>query len=395
MHYMSGAAWLVVNNRDARSIVYESLQHRSIILYMFALMLVIILSLSRFMQFASVANVTFPNVYQKLLNAVGFFNFDLVWVVSAGCFLDIDFHDRLIWATTTPLVVMGLLGITYLVSVRRNRESLEAVLNNARQKHMSMTLLITFLVYLSVSSVVFQTFACEDLDDGKNYLRADYTIECDFPKHRAFQTYAGLMILVYPVGIPAFYAVLLFCARPVLRDEAGREESSVVRSTSGLWKPYKPQRFYYEVIECSRRNLLAGFLVFFYPNSAAQVAVALAIAFFFVFVSEALDPYRSQWDAWISRLGHVIVFLTIFLSLLLKVNVPGESYVSQKTFEVILVAGHGCMLLAVVVEVVILAMLLRRGNQQEDPRPRRRRSSNNTWRIQASPGEDDGCKHDL
>lgn len=323
------------------------------------------------------ANVTFPDVYQKLLNGVDFLNFDLSWFVSAGCFLDIGFHDRLLWTTIAPPMTMCVLGGTYAFAVYRHRKSRETTLNNVHQNHRSMALLITFLVYSSVSSVVFQAFACESLDDGKRYLRADYTIECDSAKHKAFQIYAGLMILVYPLGIPVCYALLLFSNRHVLLDEKHREESLVVRSTSDLWKPYKPERFYYEVIECSRRILLAGFVVFFYPNTAAQIAVALALAFVFVFVSETMAPYQSQWDAWISRLGHAIVFVSMYIALLLKVDVSGENDFSQKTFEVILVVAHGCMILAMVTEAVIMAFMLRAAKPQENPRQVQRRSSGN------------------
>ena len=324
------------------------------------------------------ANVTFPNVYQTLLNGVDFLNFDLSWFVSAGCFLEIDFHDRLLWTTIAPPVIMCLLAGTYAVAVYRNRGSPEATLVNVRQKHGSMVLFVTFLFYSSVSSVVFQAFACESLDDGKRYLRADYTIDCDSTRHRAFQIYAGLMILVYPLGIPVCYALLLFSSRHVLGDEKDREESLVARSTSDLWKPFKPERFYYEVIECGRRILLAGVVVFFYPNSAAQIAVALALAFVFIFVSEIMAPHQSQWDAWISRLGHAIVFLSMYMALLLKVDVSGENDPSQKSFEWILVAAHGCMILAVVMEAAVLVFMLTAAKPQENPRPVQRRSLYNS-----------------
>lgn len=42
-----------------------------------------------------------------------------------------------------------------------------------------------------------QTFTCDELEDvGQRYLRADYGIDCDSSKHKAFQLYAGVMILV-------------------------------------------------------------------------------------------------------------------------------------------------------------------------------------------------------
>ena len=225
-------------------------------------------------------------------------------------------------------------------------------------------------------------FACDKLDTGKRHLRANYTIDCDSDKHRALQIYAGLMIILYPLGIPALYAGLLFSNRRVLGDEKSREESHFARPISDLWKQYKPQRFYYDVIECSRRILLTGAVVFIYPNTVSQIAVAFALAVFFVFVSEAMAPYKSCWDAWTSRIGHAVVFASMYLALLMKVDVSGENHSSQEMFGVILVGVHGCMIIAVMVQAIVLAMSLRSTKLLEDPRPRPRRSSRLDLRIQ-------------
>ena len=135
--------------------------------------------------------MTFLHVYQRLLDGVDFLNFDMRWVLSVGCFLEVNFHDRLLWTTITPVVLICFLGLTYAVAVRKYGKSPEIAFRNARQKHVSMALLVSFLVlYSCVSSVVFQMFVCDDLDDRNLYLRADYTITCDSPKHRALQIYA-------------------------------------------------------------------------------------------------------------------------------------------------------------------------------------------------------------
>ena len=316
--------------------------------------------------------------------------------MSTGCFLDINFHDRLLWTTIAPIATMGLLGVTYAIAVHANRGSPEIALRNARHKHVSAALLVTFLVYSSASSVVFQMFACDDLDDGKRYLRADYTIECDSRMHRMLQVYASFMIVLYPVGIPALYTGILLKNRKLLQHKEDREDSLVVRSTADLWKPYKPQAFFYEVVECARRILLAGVVVFIYPNTAAQIAVTLAIAVVFVFVSEGMAPYESQWDAWISRIGHAVVFASMYLALLLKVDVSGENSSSQTTFEAILVGAHGCMVLAVMLEAVIMAVSVKNEKPEADPRPTLRRSSTSIIRVQASPyDDDDDCKEEL
>lgn len=219
----------------------------------------------------------------------------------------------------------------------------------------------------------FRMFACETLDDRRNYLRADYQIECDSAKHEALQIYAGFMIALYTVGIPLVYATLLFRSRETLVDADRRARDQHVNSIADLWVPYKPNRFYYEVIECSRRVLLASVVVFIYPNTAAQVAVALMMAVFFVFLPEGLAPFESRWDAWLSRTGHAIVFTSMYLALLLKVDVSDERASSQSVFEVVLVSAHAFMVAAVVVESLVVGFHL--GTQNvEDAEPKLRRS---------------------
>ena len=304
------------------------------------------------------ANISYPDVYQRVLDGLEVFNFDLGWILSAGCVLDVDFHDRLLISTICPIMGLLFLAGVYAAASRIHRGSIET-LDSLWHKHVSMVLLLTFFAYASVSSALFMAFACEELADGKNYLRADYRIECDSSKHRAFMAYAGCMILLYTVGIPAFYGILLFRDSDVLRrDHTDRERLARLTSTSDLWKPYRPSVFYYEVIECCRRILLAGVVVFIYPNTAAQIAITLMMAVMFTVLSEALAPYASRWDTWISRMGHAVVTMSMYIALLLKVDVSNERAGSQRIFEAVLIAVHACMLLMVVVEAVVQAISL-------------------------------------
>ncbi|CAN0344433.1 unnamed protein product, partial [Scytosiphon promiscuus] len=74
---------------------------------------------------------------------------------------------------------------------------------------------------------------------------------------------------------------------------------------------YRPERYYYEVVECGRRIMLTGVVVFIFPNDAAQIAITILTTFFFFAVFEILSPYKSESDMWLSRGGHVIVFLSM------------------------------------------------------------------------------------
>ena len=71
---------------------------------------------------------------------------------------------------------------------------------------------MVFLLFPSTSAAIFATFQCEELDNPKHsrYLRIDLSVDCDSDVHRAMVVYAALMVFVYPLGVPAMYAYILF-----------------------------------------------------------------------------------------------------------------------------------------------------------------------------------------
>ena len=203
--------------------------------------------------------MTYPSVYEKFLQAIDVMNLDLGWILSAGCIWPgVDFHDRLLFTTLGPLVALAYLGVTYTFAVGKTiRQSMYSLPNRAlgadarkkvKRAHMSALILLSFLVYSSASSTVFQMFACERLDDENIYLRADYRILCTDRKHRALQLYAAIMIVVYPVGIPLMYTLLLYRLRRVLkRGNPARLNNPNASTVNSLWAPYRPGCYFYEV----------------------------------------------------------------------------------------------------------------------------------------------------
>ena len=310
--------------------------------------------------------MTYPDAYQHFLDVVDMVNLDLSWVIAIECVVRFDFHGKMIFSTMGPLAILGFLGVTYSVAVRAHRGNIEA-LRNVWHKHLSVVLLLTFLVYSSVGAVLFQMFNCEELDNGKNYLRADYSIECNTAWHRALMVYSAVMVLLYPVGIPALYAYLLFKNRDVLADSGLRTIEEYVQLTSDLWKPYKPSRFYYEVIECGRRLLLTAGVLRVDDDTSAQVAVILMVAVSFALLLEILAPYESRIDVWVSRTGHAVVYGSMYFALLQKTEISNETQASQKVFEWVLITTHALMVVAVAIDAVVLAYTSSAENRTNRP----------------------------
>ena len=115
--------------------------------------------------------------------------------------------------------------------------------------------------------------------------------------------------------------------------------------------------------------MLTGIMVFIYPNTTAQIAVTLAMAFVFALVFERLNPYENRMDRWVARIGHIMVVLTMFVALLTKVDVSREGTQSQDIFAAILVTAHIAMVLTGVTEAVLLICSVQ---QNDSPVPRSR-----------------------
>ncbi|CAM9140361.1 unnamed protein product [Ectocarpus sp. 12 AP-2014] len=224
-------------------------------------------------------------------------------------------------------------------------------------RHTTMMLIILYLVYSQVSTVVFQAFACEDFPEiGKSFLRADFRIECDTPKHDNYKIFAAVMICIYPLGIPAAFWYFLRRQRsrinpPTdkgLKDQRGRKHvvdekmnqrrtDRAIAPTSFLWNAYYPNRYYYEVFECMRRLLLTGLLVFLVPDTPGQVAFGCVFAFLSLLAFELLRPHTDHLDMQLYRTGCLVIFFTNFLALMIKANVASPDSRGSEVYSVVLI----------------------------------------------------------
>ncbi|CAM9217775.1 unnamed protein product, partial [Laminaria digitata] len=334
--------------------------------------------------FSSITGVEFPASYARFLSWISVVNLDLGNIFSASCVLhSITFYVSLLVTTLSPLALAGVLVLTYHMAKHRSGIGSAGMIARraAWSRHVAAGLLLTFLVFTSTSTAVFKTFACdEDAVTGESYLRADYSLSCRTDLHMFFQVYAGLMIAVYPVGIPALYATILWKNRDLLNPRIytdGNTPTGVARADSGsrddkpatlqeleekvqarrenpelvpsmfLWKDFGPDLYYYEVIECGRRILLTGVLIFISPSSATQAAMACIFAFGSLLGFELMRPHLDPADVWLYRLGCVIIFLSNFLALLIKVDAGEEG--NHDVFGALLVVINVMLVLAVLV----------------------------------------------
>lgn len=89
---------------------------------------------------------------------------------------------------------------------------------------------------------------------------------------------------------------------PFLRNIVPLEAVTCLEPTPSPRFHPGPDLYYYEVIECGRRMLLTGVLIFIAPNTSAQTAMACIFAFASLLAFELLHPYLDPMDSWLYRL---------------------------------------------------------------------------------------------
>lgn len=298
-------------------------------------------------QFQEVTGVRYPVLYEDFVAFQNVFNVNLEVILSATCAVDLDYYNILLYATLGPIVVYTMLAVVYVIAKRRNGHSQVALLIVTR-KHLSVALFIAFAVYPSVSRIILKAFECEELD-GVDYLKADYDLKCVTPEHKAYVAYASVMLLVYPVGIPTFFLWwLLRNKRIVQNGPSCPEDENKLKAFEGLWSPYKPRTFYYEIVEYVRRLTLTGLPVFVWPGSAKQIAVIIVLVMLFWIFSEMISPFRRRVDAWLYRGGAFTEFLSMYVALLVKIDMLSEDSTRNDGISSALIAGHVVLVLIVV-----------------------------------------------
>ena len=186
----------------------------------------------------TVPTVSFPKAFEALIAWTSFLEFNVVQILPISCLRPFKFFDKLFAMTALPIVFslliffFGELAATCATAIKAK---------SIRTTSFGAFLLLTFVVFPSVSTTVLRFYNCvsyeEGFSDGSTetikVLEADHDISCTSPSYKGiWSTYALAMLFVYPVGIPLLYWVLLFRYRKQLDPHVDESRLSLVENTS-------------------------------------------------------------------------------------------------------------------------------------------------------------------
>jgi hypothetical protein len=287
--------------------------------------------------------------YQEKINPFAFLDVNLI---PFNCLAEVTFHDRLKMVTLVPIVfllyVFLVYGIMHIALVKKNRYDRIPIM---RSQAVYIAVLSLYSAFPLVSAVIFQMVSYNQPLEGKEYLKADYSVEKNDPAHQSHVLYAAVMGFVYMVGIPlSSYLLLRARKEPIKklqkieqrilqcshRDKAKKaslyrekvetmEENPYLEGLSPLYRDYEPEFWWWEIPRFYCTVILCGLVTVTNLEDGSQIAASLMVSTTFLVTYANCNPYLMRTDDQLAQLCQVCLCLAMVVGLLEKANAAGES----------------------------------------------------------------------
>ncbi|KAH8043513.1 dynein light chain binding protein [Aureococcus anophagefferens] len=310
----------------------------------------------------SLPDVSFPARLLPVVAWANYLNFDLLsWVpMECGRF---GYFDQLVSTTLAPLAGLGV--VAWSAAARR---ATAAAMDRRAEIYSQGTyaaLLLTFCVLPGCSSITFRFLSCArydagDYEDDLLVLHADPAVECRGDRWNAWRGYVGLMLCVYPVGIPLSYFCVLYRLQRELDRFGGDRDSAPTSRVDAAQVPrreYEPRCYLFSVFECFRRaSPPLGADVFAF-GGATQAAMGLLISLVSYKVYAVAAPFIEDDDDLVSEVAQLELVFVFFSALMLVVadTAEGETSHARAIFSAFLGLAFA-LGLAVVVFIVAVEL---------------------------------------
>jgi len=296
--------------------------------------------------FASTYAVQWPANLRAFINMFTLLSFDILSLGHADCRQSMQwassFYARFAVTLLMPIAFGLVIWVCWKLQMKKshNRRARAGTTSPLEQKigdieiggqWASRGFFILVLTYLQVSTTILEVFKCRQFEpsaDGtaRLLLAADPTIACDDSAYMGLKVAALFGAFLYPIGVPVFFALLLWRERKNLHDSVNQKKYGF------LFGDYVAIYFLWEVWDLGRKLALSGALVFFNQGSVSQLLVAMVIALFALELQLRIMPYKSLMANIIQVAAFNAILLNLVGAMLLKVEFRAEDYGLGESF---------------------------------------------------------------
>ena len=195
-----------------------------------------------------------------------------------------------------------------------------------------------------------------------------YSVSCGNAYYKGGVAWAVVAVIVYPIGVPMMYLWLLHSHKheimnrnkpkptpPSISNDTNDEtanESSVTEIANPianvviakaptvaapivglsqealrlefLFKSYKPEYWYWEVVETYRRLMLTAVLSVIATGSGSQVVASMSISMVYIKIYGYYQPYAVGDKNTLAEIGQIQILLTFFGAIIIFYSVLGK-----------------------------------------------------------------------
>ncbi|KAJ8049458.1 hypothetical protein HOLleu_02218 [Holothuria leucospilota] len=250
-----------------------------------------------------------------------------------------------------PITVISISYLIYHILVTRYKckrkfsttnKSLNGYSNSLRSKAMTIVIITLFVTYPPICTLIFQLYplACEEFCLGsesstcKVLLRSDYDIECKDLK--IYNILAYLATVGYVMAYPACLLFLLrqrsqMCLSKVSQGdhssangEEGDElqpllDNPVFETSNPGWvnflcENYKPQYWYWEIIELARKATQTALITLLGWENKMTVLVTICISVLFLTLHARYMPMKNAFEQRLQMFSLVVILVNVLVA---------------------------------------------------------------------------------
>ena len=307
-------------------------------------------------------NIKMGPLFQMLASIMAFLNLDILQIFPLQCVQPFRYIENMISGTISPVGVVVALFLMYLVqrihimTKEPNRIKRRDKMKKLLVRYFTLFVAFTYMILPGISMKIFKTFECQDIDPNNEatdpnaphiFLRVDYAVDCTTAYYRFGWTWALVMVGIYPVGITSFNFYLVWANRKEVRARMERmsmmrdldnmcdatpdeieayiknvmrkkNKGTIITNTAFvdgiqfLWSSYRPEMWFWEVVETTRRLMCASVMSIVMSGTPSQCCFAVLVSIAYVKLYTSFKPYFESFDNVMAEFGHYQIFFTFF-----------------------------------------------------------------------------------
>lgn len=296
-------------------------------------------------QILSVTRTSFhfawPRTFRQVLEVVSVLGLEVSFG-SAKCLAPLNYYHQLLLTTLLPvttILVGALCLMPFKILRRKYRQKQGLELLDTGMSYSTLVCGLLLCAYAPVSRTITQIFLCTDKLDGMSYLLADLSLECGTATYLVWIAYALVSMLLYCVGIPAYFFLRLW------RDRRNNRDTLAI-----LTQSYEDEWWFYEVVELLRKFFLASIATVL-PRPNTRVGFATLLSLLFLCLHLTLAPFRDKFCNSIQTMVQiqllcVLIFGNVFFH-------PGQAQPTTVVEEAMLIVAIFASTVLLFVTVVV------------------------------------------